>query len=39
MVKILRENNQNFQENFKKILFKREMIDSSVDQVGSYLKL
>ena len=33
MVKILRENNQNFQENFKKILFKREMIDSSVDQV------
>ena len=33
MVKILRENNQNFQENFKKILIKREMIDSSVDQV------
>ena len=33
MVKILHENNQNFQENFKKILFKREMIDSSVDQV------
>ena len=33
MVKILRENNQNFPENFKKILFKREMIDSSVDQV------
>ena len=33
MVKILRENNQNFQENFEKILFKREMIDSSVDQV------
>ena len=33
MVKILRENNHNFQENFKKILFKREMIDSSVDQV------
>ena len=33
MVKILRENNLNFSENFKKILFKREMIDSSVDQV------
>ena len=33
MVKILRENNQNLQENFKKILIKREMIDSSVDQV------
>ena len=33
MVKILRENNQNFSENFKKILIKREMIDSSVDQV------
>ena len=33
MVKILRENNQNFQENFKKILIKREIIDSSVDQV------
>ena len=33
MVKILRENNQNFPENFKKILFKREMIYSSVDQV------
>ena len=33
MVKILRENNQNFKENFKKILIKREMIDSSVDQV------
>ena len=33
MVKILRENNQNFSENFKKILIKREMIDSSVDRV------
>ena len=33
MVKILRENNKNFAENFKKILIKREMIDSSVDQV------
>ena len=33
MVKILRENNLNFSENFKKILIKREMIDSSVDQV------
>ena len=33
MVKILRENNQNFKENFKKILIKREMIDSSVDKI------
>ena len=33
MVKILRENNKNFLENFKKILIKREMIDSSVDHV------
>ena len=33
MVKILRENNKNFLENFKKILIKREMIDYSVDQV------
>ncbi len=33
MVKILRENNKNFLENFKKILIKREMIDCSVDQV------
>ena len=33
MVKILRENNKNFAENFKKILIKREMIDSSVDEV------
>ena len=33
MVKILRENNQNFKESFKKILIKREMIDSSVDQI------
>ena len=33
MVKILRENNKNFLENFKKILIKREIIDSSVDHV------
>ncbi len=33
MVKILYENNKNFPKNFRKILIKREMIDSSVDQV------
>ncbi len=33
MVKILRENSKNFGESFKKILIKREMIDTSVDRV------
>ncbi|MAI29591.1 MAG: histidinol dehydrogenase [Rickettsiales bacterium] len=33
MVKILYENKKNFSEHFKKILIKRENIDSSVDQV------
>ena len=33
MVKILYENKKSFTENFKKILIKRENIDSSVDLV------
>ena len=33
MVKILRENNQNFKENFKKILIKRDNVDSSIDVI------